>query len=353
MNSRISTRKGVIFLIALLVVLGSVPGLAAADRTQAGGTIVVEAGETVRGDLTAMGGSVVIRGTVTGDVRAFAGSVDVEGTVRGNVEGAAGSVTVGQSGVVGGDLSAGAGSIRVDGTVRGDLRAGAETITLGPGAVVEGDVRYDGKLNRAAGATVGGTVTRDSSIGGVSFVPSIPSWTLDVYGLLVNLAFAAALLLVFPRFTDGMGERTVGSPGRTAGAGLIALIGIPVLLIAFAITIIGIPITIMGIFVFALLLWIGFVMGRYVVGTWILSYTDFEGRWAALLVGFLVVGLLALVPFVGWVFDLAALLLGLGALVLGFRASYRARGEPKEPVEAEGEAGDEGVSDDAEPQPGA
>lgn len=352
MNHRTWTRNGVIFLIALLVVLGSVPGLAAADRTQAGGTIVVEAGETVRGDLTAMGGSVVIRGTVTGDVRAAAGSVDIEGTVRGNVEGAAGSVTVGESGVVGGDLNAGAGSVRIDGTVRGDLKAGAETITLGPTAVVEGDVRYDGKLNRANGATVGGTVTRDSSIGGISVVPSIPSWTVSIYGFLVNLAFAAALLFVFPRFTDGMGERTIDSPGRTAGAGLLALIGIPILLVVIAITIVGIPISIMGIFAYALLVWIAYVLGRYVVGAWALSYTDFEGRWLALLIGFVAIAVLSYVPLVGWVFELAALLLGLGAIVLGVRALYRARGEPEAPVEAEGGVGDEGA-DDAEPQPGA
>lgn len=325
----------------------------AADRTQAGGTVVIEAGKTVQGDLTAMGGNVVIRGTVTGDVRAVAGSVDVEGTVRGSVEAAAGSVTVGQSGVVGGDLNAGAGSIAIDGTVRGDLKAGAETITLGPSAVVEGDVRYDGKLDRANGATVEGTVTRDSSIGGVSFVPSIPSWTVSIYGFLVNLVFAAALLLVFPRFTDGMGERTIGAPGRTAAAGLLALIGIPILLIAIAITIVGIPISIMGVFVYALLVWASYVLGRYVVGVWVLSYTDFEGRWVALLVGFVGIAVLSYVPLVGWVFELAALLLGLGALVLGLRQAYRARRQPdgEEPIETE--RGGEGYPDDAESRSGA
>ncbi|HKL30175.1 MAG TPA: polymer-forming cytoskeletal protein [Natrialbaceae archaeon] len=351
MNSPRFFRRGSVFLIVLLLVLASMPGIVAADRTEAGGTIVVEADETVRGDLTAMGGTVVIRGTVTGDVQAFAGSVDIDGTVRGNVEGAAGSINVGRSGVIGGNLEAGAGSVTIDGTVRGDVKVGAETITLGPTAVVEGDVRYDGKLQRANGATVAGTVTRDDSIGGISFVPSIPSWTVDVYGFVVNLVFAAALLLVFPRFTDGMGGRTIASPGRTAAAGLIALIGIPILLVAIAITIIGIPITIMGIFAYALMVWVAYVLGRYVVGVWILSYTDFEGRWVALLVGFVVIGLLGLVPLVGWVFDLAALLLGLGALVLGFRQMYRARREPEAPIEAEGERGDR--SDDTEPQPGA
>lgn len=351
MDSRRSKRSGAIFLIALLVVLGSVPGLAAADETRAGGTIVVEADETVQGDLTATGGNVVIRGTVTGDVQAFAGSIVIEGTVRGNVEAAAGSIAVRESGVIDGDLDAGAGSVSIDGTVRGDLQAGAETITLGPNAVIEGDVRYDGELDRATGATVGGTVTRDSSVGGISVVPSIPSWAFSVYAFLVNLVLAAALLLVFPRFTDEMGERTVGSPGRTVGAGLVALIGVPIALVAIAITIVGIPISIMGIFVYALLLWIAYVLGRFVVGAWMLSYTDFGGRWVALLAGFVTIAALSYVPLVGWVFELAALLLGLGALVLGFRQLYRRRREPAEPADGDGDRED--FSDDAEPQPGA
>jgi cytoskeletal protein CcmA (bactofilin family) len=347
MNSPLSLRRSAILLITLLVVLGGMPGLVAADSTRAGGTVVVEADETVRGDLTATGGSVVIRGTVTGDVQAFAGSVDVEGTVRGNVQTAAGTVDVGPNAVIGGDLDGSAGTITIDGTVRGDVKAAAETISIGSTAVIEGNVRYDGKLDRADGATVAGSVTRDTSLSGFSFGPRIPNWTFSIYGFLVNLAFAAALLFVFPRFTDGMGERTVRSPGRTAAAGLLALFGIPILLVLVAITIIGIPITIMGIFVYALAVWIAYVLGRYVVGAWILSYTDFEGRWTALLVGFVVIAVFSYLPFVGWVFEFVALLLGLGALIVGLRNAYRSRGEPEEPVDAR--LDDFGESSESEP----
>lgn len=334
MNSQFSTRNGAIVLITLIVVLGSVPGLAAADRTQAGGTIVVEAGETIRGDLTAMGGSVVIRGTVTGDVQAFAGSVDIEGTVGGNVEAAAGSVSVGESAVIDGDLSAGAGSIRIDGTVRGNVEAGAETITLGSNAEIQGDLRWGGELTRREGATVGGSAIQEESAGGVSLLPSIPSWTFSVYGFLVNLVFAAALLLVFPRFTVGMGEQTTESPGRTAGAGLLALIGIPILLVIIALTIVGIPISMMGVFVYGLTIWVAYVLGRFVVGFWILSYTDIGGRWLALLLGFALIGGLTFLPVVGGLFDLVAFLLGMGALMVGLRRAYGSRGKPDEADES-------------------
>jgi cytoskeletal protein CcmA (bactofilin family) len=344
MRNQFSLRNGAILLITLLVLLGSVPGLAAAERTQAGGTIVVEAGETVRGDLTAMGGSVVIRGTVTGDVQAFAGSVDIEGTVGGNVEGAAGSITVGESAVIDGDLSAGAGSITIDGTVRGTVEAGAETITLGPNAEIQGDLRYGGELTRREGATVGGSVIQEESTGGVSLLPSIPSWTFSVYGFLVNLVFAAALLLVFPRFTAGMGERTSASPGRTAGAGLLAMIGIPILLVLIALTIVGIPMSIMGAFVYGLTIWVAYVLGRFVVGAWILSYTDVGGRWLALLLGFALIAVLTFLPVVGGLFDLVALLLGMGALMLGLRKAYGSRGEPDE--EDESRENDGGVTED-------
>ncbi|WP_458209401.1 hypothetical protein [Haladaptatus sp. NG-SE-30] len=53
-------------LLVLLLVFATIPGIAAAE-SRAGGTIVVEEGETVKG-LEAFGGTVIVRGTVDGDL---------------------------------------------------------------------------------------------------------------------------------------------------------------------------------------------------------------------------------------------------------------------------------------------
>ena len=70
-------RRGIVLLIAAIILVGIVPGVAAAEQ-RTGGSVTVGENETVSEDLTAVGGSVSIRGTVEGDVQTIAGSVVIE-----------------------------------------------------------------------------------------------------------------------------------------------------------------------------------------------------------------------------------------------------------------------------------
>src|SRR6266568_2925654 len=80
-----------------------------------GGTIVVDTGEVVCGDLTSFGGTVAINGEVQGDVVSFGGEVVIAGTVDGNVDIYGGTVTLQSGSDVRGDLNLYAG-----GWARGD-----------------------------------------------------------------------------------------------------------------------------------------------------------------------------------------------------------------------------------------
>jgi cytoskeletal protein CcmA (bactofilin family) len=334
-------------LLAFVVVVGVVPGVAAAQAggtEQVGGLVEVAVGETVTGDLSAVGGTVVVAGTVTGDVAAtggsvvvastgvvegdlaaIGGSVLVDGTVAGDVQVSGGSVLVRDGARIGGTLEAAAGSIRMDGQVAGDARLAGETVTVGPAAVVGGDLLYDaGTFTASPDASVAGTVrAQDGIVTGDPVIapPAIPRGVGAVYGLLANLVLGAALLLVVPRFTDtvrGVGTRQTL---RSGGVGLLTLVGVPVALVLVALTVVGIPLSLAGALAFALLLWVGFVYGSLVTGTWLLSLLDREGRWLALGVGLAVVTLVGLVPFVGGVVEFLVLLVGLGAFVLVVRGA--------------------------------
>ena len=342
-------------LVTLLVVLATTPGLAAAE-SRTGGSVIIEEGETVDG-LEAFAGSVVVRGTVdgdlsaaagdvtiaetgrvTGDVSAAAGSVSVRGTVDGDVSGAAGDVNVAEGGSVGGNVEVGAGTVRIDGNVAGDVTAGADTIILGPTASIGGDLTYDGQL-RGDRSVVAGTVERDSSLGAPAAGGGLPvvEWAFGLYGFVVNLVLGAVLLLVFPVFSRRVAARAVDSPVLAGGVGLLGLIAVPLALVALALTIVGIPFTIVGAVLFAVLAWVAGIYGRFAVGTWLLSYTESESRWMALLAGFLAVAVLVRVPLVGWVADLAVFLLGFGALVLLANDRRRTRRSVAQGVE-EGDA---------------
>ena len=340
----------VALLVATAVVLSLGTGVAAAQSPQgAAGTIVVGPDETYD-SVQGVAGTVIVRGTVTGDIAAAAGTVHVtetgqiggdveaaagavriDGTVTGDVSVAGGTVEIGETAQIGGDLDVGAGYIAVHGTIDGSVTAGAEELVLGPTATVGGDFRYDAaSFTRDPGASVSGSVVEDDSIGDDAGPNAdqftLPSWVGVVYGLLANFLLGALLLAVFPLFSTRVADRIAESPATAGGAGVLTLIAVPLALVVLLLTIVGIPLSLVGAVGFGATVWIATVYGQFAVGAWALSLADHDNRWLALAVGLIGFAVLGALPTVGWVFDLLALLLGLGALALTLSESYQRRG---------------------------
>jgi cytoskeletal protein CcmA (bactofilin family) len=344
-----------VLLVTILVVLATAPGLAVAQTAgefRSGGTVVVGPGETVAGNLEATGGTVliegvvdgdlsvtagtvVVAGTVSGDVLATAGSVTIEGTVGGDVGAVGGSVVLRQGAAVDGRFEAAAGDVRIDGAVGGDAVVATERLVVGETATVGGALQYDndvGSVSVAPGATIAGGATAVASpaftvlegglfSGGFDPVPApvIPNWVGAVYGFFANLLLGVVLLALAPGFSRRVAGLGTGEALRSGGVGLLVLLGVPVLLIAVAVTIIGIPLSIAGFVAFLLTLWAAGVYGAYTVGTWLVSYTDTQNRWLALVVGLLIVALVGAVPILGGLIGFLVLLVGLGAFALALR----------------------------------
>lgn len=340
----LSASRALRFALVGLLVLSVVPGVAAAEP-RAGGTVVVEEGETVDGveafggtvvvrgtvdgDLQAFGGDVRIEGEVTGDVEAFAGNVWIGGRVGGDVETAAGNVYVAPDADVAGSLSAAAGSVVVAGSIGGSAELAGGTVTLADSAAIDGDVEYGVERQedfQDEGAAVGGSITRvDNVDAGLWERPEALGWAFGVYGFLVNLLLGALLLLVFPQVSAGVARDVGTDPLRTAVFGLVTIVAIPFLLVALVITVVGIPLALVGGLLFGVLLWIALVYGRFAIGVWLLSLVDVENRWAGLFVGLLLLGLVARIPWAGGLIDFVVVLLGLGGLAeIGYRR-YRGR----------------------------
>ncbi|WP_247728406.1 bactofilin family protein [Halovivax limisalsi] len=339
------------FLVAGLALSGATAAAAPADGSGLvstsgfGGSIVVEEGETVssvegvaggivvdgtvEGDVSGLAGDVRIRGTVDGDVSVATGNLYIDGTVTGDVSAGAGSIRLAEGGEIRGSIDAGAGTVRIDGTIGGDATIGAETITLGESASIDGDLTYDGTL---AGNTdaVEGSITHDSTLGMglVGDVQPLASWLFAIYAFVLNLVLGAVLLAVAPRFTAGVAGRARRRPLRTGAVGFGVLIAVPVVLVAVALTVVGIPLSLIGALLFALVVWIGLVLGRFALGVWVLSLVDVERPWLALLLGLAIGAFLSLVPWLGGVIDFVLLLLGLGGLAIGLYTSRRRSGPP-------------------------
>jgi hypothetical protein len=338
-------RQVLVAVLVFILVLPTFAGVAAAQSQQRlGGTVVVQEGETVsgftayagrvvvsgrvEGDLTVFGGRVVIEegATVTGRVRAFGGSVVVAGSTGGNTVTYAGHVEVTETGRVGGSFGAVAGSTVLAGTVGDDATTVSGTVTLAPSADIDGFLTYVGEFDDRGGAvSLGARHVSDLSLlpplsgaGGVLFT---------LYLLVADLLAGSLLLYVFPAFANDAVETVGDQPERVAAAGAAAIVGVPIAAALAALTIIGLPLALAGLVTYVVLLWVGSIYGRYLLGAGVLSYTTREDRYLALLVGVLVMAVLSLVPLVGDFVRLLLVVAGLGSVTLGLYVAYESVGD--------------------------
>lgn len=319
-------------------------GRTAGDLFAAGGEIDVDA--AVGGDLVVAGGRIAVRGTVAQDLYAAGGRLRLDATVNRNVRVAGGAVDLGPEGRVGGNLTvaggdvrlrgtvdgyvqAGGGDVLIDGTVRGDVVVGAGEVELGPNARVLGRLRYASRseLERDPAAQVA-SIERfelprrpDVREGARAAAHGIAwMWTA---GLVVLAALFAALL---PGMSDGIAATIRARWAVSLLVGFVALVCIPVGAALAAATVIGIPLALTVFAAYLALLLLGYVAAGVSAGTLALGPARASRagwRIACAALGMLAIALLARIPYAGWLVFLAALLVGLGALLTQLRRAVR------------------------------
>jgi len=280
-----AVRTATAALLFAVLVLGVSAGSASAatDHVVITGGAVVRAGETAH-SVVVLDGTVTIAGHVTGDV------VSVSGPVR------------------------------VTGRVDGDLIAVSDPAFLGPTARVGGDLRYgDERPALAQGATVGGEISKEDWADAASGWGWL-SWLVWSLAVAVSTLIVGALLVWLAPGALAAAERAVRErPGATIGWGIAIVIGVPLLAILALVTLVGIPVG-----VALLLASIPVLLVAYATGAWLLGRRVLRNRspWLALLVGWAILSVLALIPVVGALVGLIATVVGLGALAV---AMWRAR----------------------------
>ncbi len=346
---------GLIALAALPLVIGSlrisgrviVPAgdVVEEDFYAFGGLVIVEG--TVRGDLFVVTGELRITGVVEGDVLGLVGGpVDIDGTVAGSVRLAA--IRLGLSGSVGDDLAAlvveakvpgsvgrdvlfvggeaaFSGSIGrdvrlqsvrlgINGEVGRDVLVRVDTLSFGSDAVVLGDVLYQASEDAAVAdaASMAGQFTRRAVLApvwakAVTRVISI----LSLFGLIVaGLAASWVFRSTSQRSVAVAGEH----PWRAALVGLGALLLAPLLAAPLFLTLVGIPIALILLLGWMVALVLGPIPAVTLVGSRVLRGRG--GPAAALVVGAVLWrGAIWLLPLVGALIYVAALLVGVGAYV--------------------------------------
>jgi hypothetical protein len=260
--------------------------------------------------------------TLNGDLVVIGGQVDIQqaAVVRGNV------VVIG-------------GSLQLDGQSTGDTVVIGGVVNMGAKAAVSGDlVTVGGALQRAEGATVGGNVVTNlpppqihlpvpvTPQAAMPPVPPTPNFTFNwgpfgtAAGILMQAIGLAALAMLLTLFLhpqlDRVSQALTRQPLMSGSIGLLTVLLAPIALVLLVITIILIPVALAGV-ILVVLAWlfgvvaIGMEVGdrfsRAVHVTWEPVLTTGAGTF---LLG-LGVGIVNLVPCVGW---LAPVIVGLTAL---------------------------------------
>jgi hypothetical protein len=169
-----------------------------------------------------------------------------------------GDVTVAEGETVDGDVVALGGNGNVDGRVNGDVVVLGGNLALGPQADIAGDVvTVGGKLSRDPGARIGREVNEISGPGGKlrdilrnrTFFWSgmLPAFTAatTLVRLGVLVLFGCMVMLVAEKPANRIGDRAAAEPVRAGLTGLLAeLLFVPALILTVVlliITILGIP----------------------------------------------------------------------------------------------------------------
>jgi len=310
----------------------------AGDVVQVFGDATLDAGDTTR-DLVAVMGVSTNNGDVTHDVVSVFGSTHVNGTV-------------------GHDAVAVMGANYINGKVGHDVVAVMGNLELGPQAEVGNDVVViGGSLKRDPSAIVHGQVNKvgpnlhlgnfdwlRSWLDNCLFKARLLAFNADVawawwVALIALLAYVLTALL-FPRAVNRCVDVMEDRPGHVVLASLLAIVGIPVLMILLIITIIGIiAVPLVGIG-----LMLAGILGKVVILAWIgrrIVKKPESGAFShpiiAVLVGGLLVLMLYTVPVLSLIVYKVIGFLGLGVVVYTLLLEIRSRGDKAGPSGSSGQ----------------
>jgi len=322
-----------------MFVAGGTPRVSApvkGDLVAAGGELRISA--PVAGDIMAAGGTVRIDAAAGQDVYAGGGQVEIGGSISRNARVAGGSVSVGPRarilgnaslaggrlemlGSIGGYLQAAGGRVFIDGRIDGDVEAAAGELELGPQARIGGKLRYRSRapLKQDAAAQVRGGIERlemPERRGAKRSGAVYGFWTLGL------MLMAAVLVALLPDFFGRVAVTARARFGWSLLAGFVALAVIPAAALVLLISVIGIPLAGLTVLLYLVLLLVGYVcagiaLGDVALKRWLARRAAHRG-WRALAaaIGVLVIGLLALVPWLGALIAFLALIAGMGALLV-------------------------------------
>ena len=327
------------------------------DLIVAGGTININ--DSVTNDILVAGGNVTFNGYVGDDIRCAGGNLHISKNVTGDVVIAGGTLTI-DKGVAIGNLITSTGEIRVDGNVTGNIKsmsgnlvlngtvlknmdcrggkivingnvngqsilASNDKIVIGNSAVFGDDVRYwvPNKTVDFKKSLQGGLATYDPSL-----KINYGRWYFLGFASLIGLLWYTGMVLLciimlqylFAPTLKRAGETVYNSRWKSLGYGLLFWIGVPVAAVFAFITLIGVPVGLILVFSYIVLAVLATVITSSVAANWLNNRSNTQWRfWQLVFTSFgifIVLKILSLTPFFGWLVLALSVCMAFGAIIL-------------------------------------
>lgn len=311
MKTKLLAAIGMVMIASLVLPAAAFAGELEQGQVVMGGNFVLEAGETLDGDLLVFGGNVTLEADsiVQGDLFLLGGNADIDGEVNGDLALLGGNADLGRTAVLNGDvISLGGNLARAEGAqISGDV-VSADEFSI----PFQFDFPSFGfGRSRVIGPFEGG---------GFRFSPV---WDV-LWFLFRSLLLAALAILVvmfWPNPTSRAAKAVVSQPLLSGGLGLLTFIVAPILLVVLAITIILSPVSLLA----AILLVVAGVFGWIAIGLEVGDRMSEAFGWElhpaasagiGTLAMSLVVGGIGLIPCIGWLAGVVVAAIGLGAVLL-------------------------------------
>jgi hypothetical protein len=295
----------------------SVSGNIARDLIVGGGSVNVTG--RIGGSIIAAGGNLSLSGPVEHDIVVTGGMIDIRSgaTIGRDLVIAGGNATV--SGPVARRVQMAAGNLTLKGKIGGDVRGRVDQLRL-DGAQIAGNLDYtsNNAVQLVNGARVAGTTTRHTPTDGRNATNGFVSWLRALVGI---FALGLLLILLLPRISSRAIDTLRAQPWLSLGIGAGILIVTPI--VALIVFVIGLLIGGWWLGLLLIPLWIlalaiGYVVSGFLVGRMVFAQVG----WAsyhdalALLGGLFILTVLGLIPVIGWLVGLAALVFGAGAMAV-------------------------------------
>jgi hypothetical protein len=300
------------------------------DVAAAGGDITIDA--PVDGYVMSAGRRLTLVGQIGNDLWAAGETVNVESPIANNAMVAGRTVHFRSNAVVGHDahlagnfvtaegrfehnLTIGAGAEAVIGAnVAGVVTARATRVRVLPDAVIQGDlyVKAAQPPEISPQARVMGQIHYERTLDTETWFMWPQRWIISGVALLI-------LGLTAVWFAPSWAAHVAATMRRRVGAsilsGMVAIVLVPLAIIALAMTVIGFPLAVVLTALYILILAMSSIVVSYRTGEWLL-HRLWRSRWACMVLGVVIVSLGMSLPAVGWAIGLFVLITGVGALVL-------------------------------------